>query len=163
MDFDSIEFTKLERNSRGQGNADATYHINAKGIGVLKFTSKGADKLEDLIGTDYKGLFNLYINKETQSLAFEFSERGRFKFSGLTKKFSKPTLSYNDLSKAFPKSMFYMIIESKKYTFILVPIDLLNKPEAQPTTVETQASGVEEPPKLTDNASPAKKAKGKKK
>ena len=44
-----------------------------------------------------------------------------------------------------------------------MPIDLLNKPEAQPTTVETQAPGVEEPAKLTDNASPAKKAKGKKK
>lgn len=171
MDFESMEFTKIEKTSRGEPNADATYRISDKGIGRLKFSRKGADKLADIIGTDYNNLFNLYINKETQSLAFEISERGRFKFSGLTKKSPTPTLSYNDLSKALPKPVFYMIMESKKYSFILTPTDLLNKPEAQPAIVETQTPAIEseksekaeEPPKLTDNASPAKKAKGKKK
>ena len=177
MDFELMEFTKIAKTLRGEPDADATYRIGQKGIGRLKFTRKGTDKLEDLIGADYKGLFNLYVNKETQSLAFEFSERGRFKFSGLTRKSPTPILSYNDLSKTLTKNMLYMIVESKKYSFILVPIDLLNNSEAQaPVIVEAQptvvveaqppvveAEKAEQPASSTESSSPAKKGKGKKK
>lgn len=169
MDLSGIEFTKLERETdkRSRLSVDATYHINNKGKGTLRFTKNGIDKLIKIMGTDYSKLFDLYINKDTQCLAFQVSETGRFKLSGPAEQ--KITLIYEDLSKAFRKETNYMIIESPMYSFVLIPENMqAHQPshqqspvEAQPSVAETEKA--EELASSTESPSPTKKARGKKK
>jgi len=62
-----MEFTKLEKDTdnRSRLSVDATYHINNKGKGTLRFTKNGMDKLTKIIGTDYIKLFDLYIKSQS--------------------------------------------------------------------------------------------------
>lgn len=160
MDLAAMEFTKLEKDTdnRSRLSVDATYHINNKGKGTLRFTKNGMDKLTKIIGTDYIKLFDLYINKETQSLAFQVSETGKFKLSG-------STLIYENLSRAFRKEMKYIMVESPMYSFVLIPENIQPQQqspvEAQTPVAETEK--VEEPASSIESPSPTKKARGKKK
>ncbi|MFY9221201.1 MAG: hypothetical protein WAQ98_00950 [Blastocatellia bacterium] len=174
MNLTKMVFKKLEQtvNFRKKLSVDATYNINAEGRGTLRFTRNGIDKLEKDLGIDYKKQFNLYTNEETQSLAFEISETGPFKLSGPEEK--KAALCYQDLSKVFTKKMYYMIVPSESYSFVLVPEELYSQlqtatveepvaVEAQPPVVE--AKKADESPSSTESPSPspAKKARLKKK
>lgn len=174
MNLSKMVFKKLEQTEgfRKKLSVDATYNIHAKGKGTLRFTSKGINKLEKELGIDSKKQFNLHINEETQSLAFEISETGPFKLSGPEEK--KAALCYQDLSKVFTKKMYYMIVPSESYSFVLVPEELYAQLQTatveEPVTVEAQAPVVEtkkaeESPSSTElsSPSPAKKARLKKK
>lgn len=181
MNLSKMVFKKLEQTEgfRKKLSVDATYKIHAKGKGTLRFTSKGINKLEKDLGIDSKKQFNLYINEETQSLAFEISETGPFKLSGTGEK--KSALCYRDLSRAFTKKMYYMIVPSESYSFVLVPEEIYSQlqsspvePVETPATIETQApiaepkkakkvEKTEQPASSTQPPNPAKKAILKKK
>lgn len=181
MNLSKMVFKKLEQTEgfRKKLSVDATYNIHAKGKGTLRFTSKGINKLEKELGIDSKKQFNLYINEETQSLAFEISETGPFKLSGPAEK--KSALCYQDLSRAFTKKMYYMIVQSESYSFVLVPEEIYSQlqssPVETPATVETpapvaepkkakkaeKAEKAEQPASSTQSPNPAKKAILKKK
>lgn len=143
MNLSKMVFKKLEQTVgfRKRLSVDATYNISTEGKGTLRFTKKGIDKLEKQLGIDYKKQFNLHINEETQSLAFEISETGPFKLSGPGE--NKVALCYQDLSRAFTKKMDYMIVPSESYSFVLVPEEIYSQLQTEtveePATVETQA------------------------
>ncbi|MFY9221200.1 MAG: hypothetical protein WAQ98_00945 [Blastocatellia bacterium] len=157
----NLKFKELTKSTRNRSGllVDATYTINSKGDARLRFTKQGMAKLDKIFGEDKSKPFKLFIDEETQSLAFLLTETGTYKLTGWLP--DRNLLTYYNLSKVFTKEKLYMIVESENYSFLLLPTDLLDEPETQPLTIETKK--VEEPPKLTDNASPAKKPKGKKK
>jgi len=159
MNLSKMVFKKLEQTEgfRKKLSVDATYNIHAKGKGTLRFTSKGINKLEKELGIDSKKQFNLHINEETQSLAFEISETGPFKLSGPGEK--KSALCYRDLSRAFTKKMYYMIVPSESYSFVLVPEEIYS--QLQSSTVETPAT-VETPSTIKTQAPVAEPKKAKK-
>lgn len=164
MDLSEMKFKELGRATKGRSNLtrlgiDASYTINARGQGRLMFTTGGMAKLDKIFGEDKSKPFKLFIDTETQCLAFLLTETGKYKFTGLAR--YRNLLTCQDLTEAFRQEMFYKMVESQNYSFILVPIHLAkNEPQTQPLTIETKK--VEEPPKLTDNANPTKKARGKK-
>ena len=174
MDLGTMEFQELEKKSTNGRRllVDATYRRNSKGMGTLRFTKNGIEKIGKIIGEDHSQSFKLFINKETQSLAFQLSQTGKFRFSGLERNSHK--LSYNDLSQVFSKEISYMIAQVQGYAFVLVPEELyaqlqtstVEEPaavEAQPPVAETKKA--EESPSSTESSSPspAKKARLKKK
>lgn len=175
MDLSTIEFTKLERDTDNGSrlSVDATYHINNKGKGTLRFTRNGRDKITKIIGTDHSKLFDLFINKETQCLAFQVSETGKFKLSGPSGE--KITLIYENLSRAFRKETNYMLVESPVYDFVLIPETMYSQlqttVQTQPETVQmqapvTEAEKTEEAQEVlgsTESSASAKKSRGKKK
>ncbi|MFY9222245.1 MAG: hypothetical protein WAQ98_06240, partial [Blastocatellia bacterium] len=160
-----IKFKELGRSTKGRSNLtrlgiDASYTINSKGQGRLMFTTGGMAKLDKIFGEDKSKPFKLFIDEETQSLGFLLTEKGKYKLTGLAS--YRNLLTCHDLTEAFRQEMFYKMVESQNYSFILVPIHIAkNEPKTHPLTIDKEK--VEESPKLTDNASPAKKAKGKKK
>ncbi len=98
----------------------AVYRVNDKGVGTLRFTKNGIEKLAELKLIEVAKEFKLYIDKDTKSLAFKQSEDGKFKLSGLAQ--GKNTLSYAVISKEITETVRYMIQQSKEYTFVLVPV-----------------------------------------
>ena len=160
----SLKFKELTKSVKGRSNLtrlgiDASYTINGRGQGRLMFTTGGMAKLDKIFGEDKSKPFKLFIDQETQSLAFLLTEKGTYKLTGLAR--YRNLLTCHDLTEAFRQEMFYKMVESRNYSFLLVPIHIgKNEPDTQPLTIDKEK--VEEPAKLTDNATPAKKRREKK-
>ena len=119
MGFIEIERTKKMIQRSG---VDVIYRLNHKGIGTLRFTKRGVEKLNKVKGLDKGKTFKSYIDKDTKSVAFKQTEEGKFRLSGTGAAKGTYTLSYSDVSQEIRETTHYMIEESKDYTFILVVV-----------------------------------------
>lgn len=114
-----MAFVKIEKTTQRGSNVDAIYRLNDKGIGTLRFTKEGTRKLNNIVGQDIKKAIELYIDRETKSLAFKLSESGQFKLSGVRGIY---TLSYSDINKEIRENVLYSMQDSSDYTFVLRPL-----------------------------------------
>jgi hypothetical protein len=152
-------FIEIERTAKviRKSGVDAIYRLNGKGVGTLRFTRAGSEKVNKIKGLDASKPFKLYIDKDTKNLAFEQTEEGKFKLGGGKGTY---TLSYSDLSREIKEMVSYILQESKEYTFVLIATGEGQKVEVvESEVVESEP----EPVKAEEPESKAKKSKAKKK
>ena len=155
-----MEFVEIQRttNDPGKLEVDATYHINAQGRGILRFTLNGVEKLNKIAATDNSKTFKLFIDKSSKSLAFRLTDEGQFKFLALLNKGA--SFSCRDLTNSITEKLSYLVKESKGFSFILEPV----KENTQNVNSTIEQEKVVETPSQTDvPTTTTKKARGKKK
>lgn len=149
-------FVKIEKTTAKRSGVDAIYRLNSNGKGTLRFTKEGSEKLVNIKTLDVNKAVEVYIDRETKSLAFKQSENGQFKLSGAK---SVYTLSYSDINKEIRETVRYVIEDSSGYAFVLRPASETLKTPPQDSS-QTQASDSDA---SSDSEPKAKKSRSKKK
>ena len=97
-----MAFQEIEKTRKGYTRAaPATFAINKKGVGSLRFNRAGMNYISDNdIGLKIGDMIRLYYDAETGKIAIKKSKDGRFRLSKNSVKLDTVRISSSDLTVA---------------------------------------------------------------
>ena len=118
-----MAFMEIEKTRRGWAKgAPATFAINKKGSGNLRFNRAGMDFMsEHAPGLKMGDMVRLYHDPETGKIALKKSAGGKFRLSKNSVNMNTLRISSQDLTKMIKEAKEYTMEKSEEYDLVLIP------------------------------------------
>ena len=118
-----MAFQEVKKTRRGwAGGAPATFTINKKGVGSLRFNQAGMNFIaEHAPGMKMGDMVKLFHDPETGKIALRKSEDGKFRLSKNSVSMDTLRISSQDLTSLLKEPKDYEMEWSEEYDLVLVP------------------------------------------